>query len=155
MKRWFINEFKMLSCSSCSSTTRILIFQPSYSLDLWCPECPGSPGAEPASLQKAAIQTANKTWLNTHLCLDREHFPQPITNQSIPHKDKTTSILLHNKAEKETWQKSHLSLSFAFKSCFAVWWKVPNCITVIQHCQGCINSWNAKSHSHQHQLCRL
>lgn len=121
-------------------------------------ECPGSPGAEAASLEKAATQTANKTWLNTDLCLDRETLPtahHKSINSTQRHKGKTTSILLHNKAEKETWQKSHLSLSFAFKSCFAVWWKVPNCITVIRHCQGCTNSWNAKYHSHQHQLCRL
>lgn len=108
----------------------------------------------PASRRQQHKLQTKPDWTHTS-ALTGKHFPQPITNQSIPHKDKTTSILLHNKAEKETWQKSHLSLSFAFKSCFAVWWKVPNCITVIQHCQGCINSWNAKSHSHQHQLCRL
>lgn len=153
MKRWFINELqsKMLSYNSCSLTTWRLIFQTSYSIDLWCP------GAEPASLEKAATQTA-KTWLNTERWLDRETLPtahHKSINSAQRHKGKTTSILLHNKAEKETWQKSHLSLSSAFKSCFAVWWKVPNFITTIWHCQGCINSWDAKSHSDQHQLCRV
>lgn len=114
MKRWFINEFKMLSYNSCSLTTWSLILQNSYSIDLWCPECPGSPGAEPASLQKAATQPANKTWLNADLCLDRETLPTA-HHKSINSTQRQNHFYI---TAQQSWKRDMTKTSSVSQLCF-------------------------------------
>lgn len=129
----------MLSYNSCSLITRSLIFRLCTLSTDGALVRPGTteqslPGSVTSDADGCLWEGSDTNYKQTPAehsslaCQGNTHFPHPITNQSIQHKDKTTSILLHNKAENKTRQKSHLPLGSAFKRCFAVWWKVPNCV---------------------------
>lgn len=106
----------------------------------------------PSGRQRQELQTKP---CRTHFSglTEKHSFPtshHESVNSTHRHKGKNTSILLHNKArkKKKNVTKPHLSLGLSFKSCSAVWWKVPNCIIAVRHTQRRRRSWNAEFHSH-------
>lgn len=143
----------MLSYNSCSLTAWSwhYDFQTSCSLGYWFLVGSGSPGLRgemlqvPSGRQRHQLQT-QPCW--THFCLDREtlasHTPSQVSQFNTQTQRQKHFHITTQQSWKKDMTKPHLSLGSSFKRCFAVWWKMPNCITAVQHFQCCINSSNAK-----------
>lgn len=117
-------EIQKFSCnSSCSLITWSPTFRPCTPLTTGAPVFAGSPGAKPASLceercwwlptrrQRHKLQT-KPYWTQFCGLTGKHSFPTPhhkSVNSTQRHKGKNTSILLHNKAEKDMTKISSVS----------------------------------------------